>query len=89
MPVDPAALEGSIRQLQGVVPDDADLEAAVRSAVDVIGELCRCSGAGLLLVDDSGALRYVAASDDVAARLVVAEQRAGSGPASEIGRAHV
>ena len=83
MPVDPAALEGSIRQLQGVVPDDADLEAAVRSAVDVIGELCRCSGAGLLLVDDSGALRYVAASDDVAARLVVAEQRAGSGPASD------
>lgn len=82
MPVDATALEASIRKLQGVVPDDADLEAAVRSAVDVIGELCRCSGAGLLLVADAdaGSVRYVAASDDVAARLVVAEERASQGP---------
>ena len=82
MPVDATALEASIRQLQGAVPDDADLEAAVRAAVDVIGELCRCSGAGLLLVDDAGRLRSVAASDDVAAVLVEAEERAGEGPAS-------
>jgi GAF domain-containing protein len=81
VPVDPGALEGGIRRLQGVVPDDADVEAAVRTAVDVVGELCRCSGAGLLLVDDAAVLRYVAGSDDTAARLVMAEERAGEGPA--------
>jgi transcriptional regulator with GAF, ATPase, and Fis domain len=83
VPVDATALEASIRQLQGKVPNDSDLEAAVRSAVDVVGELCRCSGAGLLLVDDAGTLRYVAGSDDVAARLVAAEERAGEGPATD------
>lgn len=80
MPVDRAALDDSIRRLQGSVPDDADVEAAVRSAVDVVGALCDCSGAGLLLVDGEGTLRFVAASDDEAAARLVAEERAGTGP---------
>jgi hypothetical protein len=83
VPVDAGALEAGIRRIRGVVPDDADVDAAVRSAVDVVGELCRCSGAGLLLVDDAAALRYVAGSDDSAARLVGAEERAGVGPAHD------
>lgn len=83
MPVDARALEAGIRKLQGVVPDDADVEAAVRSAVEVVGELCRCSGAGLLLLDEARELRYVAGSDDTAARLVAVEERAGQGPAHE------
>jgi hypothetical protein len=80
VPVDRAALDDSIRRLQGAVPDDADVEAAVRSAVDVVEALCGCSGAGLLLVDGTGALRYVAASDDETARLLLAEEQAGTGP---------
>ena len=80
MPVDRAALDESIRQLQGAVPDDADVEVAIRAAVDVVGVLCRCSGAGLLLVDGTSVLRYVAGSDDPAVALLVAEERAGEGP---------
>jgi hypothetical protein len=80
VPVDTGALEASVRRLQGVVPDDADIEAAVCAAVEVVGELCRCSGAGLLLVDDTGVLRYVAGSGDEAVHLVVAEERCRQGP---------
>lgn len=80
MPVDRAALDETIRQLQGAVPDDADVEAAVRAAVDAVGVLCRCSGAGLLLVDAGSVLRSVAGSDDDAVALLVAEERAGEGP---------
>ncbi len=83
MPVDRGALEDSIHQLQGALPDDADLEAAVRSAVDVVGVLCRCSSAGLLLLDGAQTLRYVAGSDAAAVALLTAEERAGEGPAHD------
>jgi GAF domain-containing protein len=80
VPVERGALDESIRQLQGAVPDDAGVEAAVRAAVDVVGALSRCSGAGLLLVDGAPALRYVAGSDDDAVLLLATEERAGEGP---------
>ena len=80
MPVDRGALDDSIPQLQGAVSDDADLEAAVRSAVDVVGALCHCSGAGLLLLDGTHDLRYVAGSDGDTVVVLVAEERAGEGP---------
>jgi GAF domain-containing protein len=80
VPVDRGALDDSIPQLQGAVPEDADLEAAVRSAVEVVGELCHCSGAGLLLLDGAHDLRYVAGSDGDAVTLLTAEQQAREGP---------
>jgi hypothetical protein len=83
VPVDRAALDESARQLETTLPDDGDVAAAVHAAVDVVGSLCRCSGAGLLLVDGAGALRYVAGSDDAAVDLLVAEERAGEGPAHQ------
>ena len=80
MPVDRGALDESIPQLQGAVPDDADLEAAVRSAVEVVGALSHCSGAGLLLLDGAHELRYVAGSDGDGVVLLTAEERAREGP---------
>jgi GAF domain-containing protein len=83
VPVDTRALEAGIRRLQGVVPEEGDVEAAVRSAIDVVRELCRCSSAGLLLVDDAGALRFVAGSGDGAAQVSAAQEQCGEGPAHD------
>jgi GAF domain-containing protein len=83
VPVDHGALDESVRRLEASVPDDGDVAAAVHAALDVVSELCRCSGAGLLLVDGAGVLRYVAGSDDAAVALLVAEERAGEGPAHD------
>jgi hypothetical protein len=83
VPVDRGALDESIHHLQATVPDDADVEVVVRVAVDVVGALCRCSGAGLLLVDAVGALHYVAGSDEPAVLVLVAEEEAAQGPAHD------
>ncbi len=80
MPVNGGALQESIRQLEGAVPEESDPAATVQSVVEVVRGLCHGAGTGLLLLDGGHLLRYVAASDDDAGSLLAAEEQAREGP---------
>jgi hypothetical protein len=80
VPLNERALDESIHRLERAAPDDVGVEVSVRSVLDVVAMLCRCSGAGLLLVDGAGVLRHVAASDEPAGALLAAEEATGRGP---------
>jgi hypothetical protein len=80
VPLNERALDESIRRLEHSVPDHVDVEVTVGAVVDLVAVLCRCSGAGLLLMDGAGVLRQVAASDEAAGSLLAAEEAEGRGP---------
>jgi hypothetical protein len=83
VPLNERALDESIRRLERAVPDDVGVEVSVRAVLEVVAVLCRCPGAGLLLVDGEGVLRHVAASDAAAGALLAAEEARGRGPGHE------
>lgn len=78
--IDPDALDASLQRLDGLRRNDVELDtmlqAVVTSAVSVFG----VTGAGLLLIDPDEVLRYVAASDEAARQLELAQERTGEGP---------
>jgi hypothetical protein len=80
VPLNERALDESIHRLERAAPDDVGVEVGVRAVLEVVAVLCRCSGAGLLLLDGAGVLRHVAASDEQAGALLAAEEATGRGP---------
>lgn len=87
MPIDPAALAASVSRIERATPDrdsarpvGVDPIDFVRLVVDAADRLFALSGAGLMLLDDEDALRYVAASDDAIRVLESAQERLGEGP---------
>ena len=80
MPIDPDALAKSVARLEGVDPVDTGLDAALELAVAETDELFGVDGAGLMLIDGAGVLRYIAASDEPGRMLEAIQEQVGEGP---------
>src|SRR4029453_13627638 len=83
MSIDPDALAKSVARLEGVDPVDTGLDAALELAVAETDDVFDVDGAGLMLVDDDGALRYIAASDEPGRMLEALQEQFGEGPCVE------
>jgi GAF domain-containing protein len=80
MPIDSDALARSVARLEGLDPVDTGLDAALQLAVAETDDLFDVDGAGLLLLSEDGALRYVAASDEPGRMLEALQEQFGEGP---------
>lgn len=82
MPVEPDALH---RALDAVAPPNHALDPAeaIGRAVEAAAGVLGVDGVGLLLVDASSDLRYVAATDERARALERAQEAVGEGPCVE------
>jgi GAF domain-containing protein len=80
MSIDPDALAKSVGRLEGVDPVDTGLDAALELAVAETDDVFDVDGAGLLLVGEDGALRYIAASDEPGRMLETIQEQVGEGP---------
>lgn len=80
MGVDRAALEGSLRRLDQLAVADLDTATLMEEVVQAAGRMLPVSGIGLMVVDASHALRYVAASDESGRFLEDAQEQTGEGP---------
>lgn len=78
--IDAAALDASIGALATATTGESPLEAGVAAVIDATRRLFAVTGAGLLLVDEQGALRYVGATDQPARELEAAQEELGEGP---------
>jgi GAF domain-containing protein len=80
MSIDSDALAKSVARLEGVDPVDAGLDAALELAVSETDDVFAVDGAGLMLLSEDGALRYVAASDEPGRMLESLQEQFGEGP---------
>ncbi|HEX9342169.1 MAG TPA: hypothetical protein VF995_00955 [Actinomycetota bacterium] len=67
MPIDPAALARSVSALT-TLDAERDLARAIQHVTSVARGLFGSDGAGLMLVDEGGALRWASASEGCPAR---------------------
>ena len=79
MPIDPAALARNISQLAGL-DAERDLGRAMQQITSAAKELLRVDGAGLMLADERGQLRWATASDQQTQVIEEGEERLGEGP---------
>lgn len=77
--IDTEALEASLQWLRQA-GFDADVASTMKRAVNAVHGLFGCSGAGIMFLTESGALSYIAASDDTSRRLEEAQAGSGQGP---------
>lgn len=80
MSIEPDALAKSVARLEGVDPVDSGLDAALELAVTETDDVFDVDGAGLMLVGEDGALRYIAASDEPGRMLETLQEQFGEGP---------
>jgi GAF domain-containing protein len=80
MSIDRDALAKSVARLEGVDPLDTGLDAALELAVAETDDLLGVDGAGLMLLNADGVLRYVAASDEPGRMLEALQEQFGEGP---------
>jgi GAF domain-containing protein len=78
--IDPQALGKSLEALRGLVRDGGELRDAVVEVTEAVAVLFAVDGAGVMLVDDARALRYVAATDEAATALEEGQEELGHGP---------
>lgn len=79
MHIDPLALARSVDGL-GRLAAAPTIEEALERVVRATEQLFDVAGAGLMLVDEGGALRYVVATDAAAQVLEAAQEETGEGP---------
>lgn len=80
MHIDPQALSTSFEGLGSTDMGTIPVEAAIERVVEAARGLFSVSGVGLMLVDDTGALRYVLGSDPSAQALEQAQEDLVEGP---------
>jgi GAF domain-containing protein len=80
MPIDPDALAVSVAKLEGVDPADAGLDAALQLVAREADDLFPVDGAGVMLLSEGNALRYVAASDEQGKLLEALQEDTQEGP---------
>jgi GAF domain-containing protein len=78
--VDVAALTASIGRLQRLEVGGNEVGDTLQQVVMAADRLVGTGGSGLMLIDESETLRYVAASDDTGRALESAQADAGEGP---------
>jgi GAF domain-containing protein len=79
MPIDPAALVRNISSL-AALDAEHDLPRAVQQVVSAAKALLRVDGAGLMLADERGDLRWATASDQQTQIVEEGQERLGEGP---------
>jgi GAF domain-containing protein len=79
MPIDPTDLAKSIGALGSLDPGRG-LAATLQQITDAAKQLFRADGAGLMLVDAEGQLRWASASDQSTQTLEDGQERLGQGP---------
>jgi GAF domain-containing protein len=79
MPIDPSDLAKSISGLDGLDPARG-LAPTLQQLTDAAKQLFRADGAGLMLVDSEGALRWASASDQAAQNVEDGQERLAQGP---------
>ena len=80
--IDEEALRSSLSRLREAA-FDADVAGVMKRAVNAVNDLFGYSGAGVMFITESGALSYVAASDEPGRQLEQAQAAAGGGPCYE------
>jgi GAF domain-containing protein len=78
MPVDPELLAATLDRLESIGP--SSVEEALQRAVDTATDVFSVTGAGLMVLDDTETLRYVAASDEAVRVLEQVQEQTGEGP---------
>jgi GAF domain-containing protein len=79
MPVDPTDLAKSIGALGSLDPERG-LAATLQQIADAAKQLVAADGAGLMLVDAEGQLRWASASDQTAQTIEDGQERLAQGP---------
>jgi GAF domain-containing protein len=79
MPIDPAALARNISALAGL-DAEGDLGRAMQQITSAAKALLGVDGAGLMLADERGVLRWATASDQQIQIIEEGEERLGEGP---------
>jgi GAF domain-containing protein len=79
MPIDPAALVENVSAL-GALDPEQDLARAMQQITSAAKELLRVDGAGLMLADERGVLRWATASDQQTQIIEEGQERLGQGP---------
>ena len=79
MPIDPSELAQSIGALDSLNPQQG-LAPTLQQVTDGAKQLFRADGAGLMLVDQEGQLRWASASDQTAQTLEDRQERLAQGP---------
>jgi len=79
MPIDPAALARNLSTL-AALDAEHDLARAMQQLANAAKELLGVDGAGLMLADARGELRWVTASDQQTQVIEEGEERLGEGP---------
>ena len=79
MPIDPSDLAKSIGALDSLDPE-CGLPPTLQQVTDAAKQLFRADGAGLMLVDSDGALRWASASNQTAQTLEDSQERLAQGP---------
>src|SRR5215216_6563736 len=79
MPIDPSDLAKSIGALDSLDPQRG-LAPTLQQVTDGAKQLFRADGAGLMLVDAEGALRWASASDQTAQSVEDGQERLAQGP---------
>src|SRR5688500_516357 len=79
MPIDPAAMARHLSSL-ATVDAEQDLGRAMQQITSAAKTLLRVDGAGLMLADERGELRWATASDQQTQIIEEGEERLGEGP---------
>jgi GAF domain-containing protein len=79
MPIDPTDLAKSIGAL-GTLDPERGLAPTLQQLTDAAKQLFRAEGAGLMLIDAEGALRWASASDQTAQTVEDGQERLAQGP---------
>jgi GAF domain-containing protein len=79
MPIDPAALVQNVSAL-GALDPEQDLTRAMQQITSAAKTLLRVDGAGLMLADERGDLRWATASDQQTQLIEEGQERLGEGP---------
>ena len=79
MPIDPAVLARNVSALAGL-DAERDLGRAMQQITSAARELLRVDGAGLMLADERGVLRWATASDQPTQIIEEGQERLGQGP---------
>jgi len=79
MPIDPTGLAKSIGAL-GTLDPERGLAPALQQLTDAAKQLFRADGAGLMLIDAEGVLRWASASDQTAQTVEDGQERLAQGP---------
>jgi GAF domain-containing protein len=79
MPIDPAALARNISALAGL-DAEGDLGRAMQQITSAAKDLLGVDGAGLMLADERGQLRWATASDQSTQVIEEGQERLGEGP---------